>query len=392
MNAADVNEEPLEGFFIPVKNRPSIQPNILCPRLTRARHRSLNLNAVAAYEDPIQIEDITAVHCRGSNFDHTIDDIVTPLQRPIADPPTRVPVVERWYTKSPPWSEAGDDVPHRQATPGSFSEAKKGCLVLTSQEHIGDQSMDNARSYALMYGTIRYEYVDYGTDTPMFFVDYGQPWLHYHVAQSLCDLRPLEAQGSVVVSGGNVPNAVPWQGSKELDFGEAVQGEGNAGDGDTSGAAGSETMLLSADTLVRRESRGLVHQFPLPLPARGEWPLVERRIEGYSEEYLATGTNDSTAHKPFPKVTNINLPAHDLLLGLEQDAYTYSWTPDCQVQFEALVRVTGVPYNSPPAEEESHITHCNEDCCPEGIHVDLAEMQADIFVEDPIWSYPTWGI
>lgn len=46
--------------------------------------------------------------------------------------------------------------------------------------------------------------------------------------------------------------------------------------------------------------------------------------------------------------SNINLPEHRLLLGLEQDAYTYSWTPDCQAQFEALVGVSGVPYRSPP--------------------------------------------
>jgi len=39
--------------------------------------------------------------------------------------------------------------------------------------------------------------------------------------------------------------------------------------------------------------------------------------------------------------SNINLPEHGLLLGLEEDAYTYSWTPDCQAHFDALVSVTG---------------------------------------------------
>lgn len=47
--------------------------------------------------------------------------------------------------------------------------------------------------------------------------------------------------------------------------------------------------------------------------------------------------------------SNINLPEHGLLLGLEQDAYTYTWTPDCQAQFDALLSVTRVPYKSPPS-------------------------------------------
>ena len=199
-------------------------------------------------------------------------------------------------------------MPHHHATPGSFSEALQGRQVLTSQEHIGDQSFDNSRSHALLYGTIRAQYVDGRTDTPMCVVDYGQPWLAYRIAQSLCDLCPLEAQGSVGLSAGNVCDAVPWRGRIELDFGAAIEGQGNATYGERSGAAGSETVLLGADTPLRNESGRVVHQFPLPLPARGEWPLVERRIQGYSEEYPATGTDDSTAHKPFPKVT-ISFPS-----------------------------------------------------------------------------------
>lgn len=92
------------------------------------------------------------------------------------------------------------------------------------------------------------------------------------------------------------------------------------------------------------------------------------------------------------QTSKINLPTHDKLLGLEQDAYTYTWTPECQAQFEALAVVTGVPYKSPPPEVESPVTHCDPDCCPQGIHVHSGEMLLDIVVEDPVWSSPTWGV
>ena len=90
--------------------------------------------------------------------------------------------------------------------------------------------------------------------------------------------------------------------------------------------------------------------------------------------------------------SHINMPPHESLLGLEEDAYTYTWTPDCQAQFEALVSVTGLAYKRPPPEVELQVTHCDPDCCPEGIHVHSSEIQVDIVVEDPVWSSPTWGI
>ena len=80
-----------------------------------------------------------------------------------------------------------------------------------------------------------------------------------------------------------------------------------------------------------------------------------------------------------------------LIVGIEQDAYTYSWTPDCQAQFGALVSVSGVPYKSPPSEVSEDFTHCDEGCCPEDIHVPTVDMQVDIVVEDHVWSSPTWG-
>ena len=89
--------------------------------------------------------------------------------------------------------------------------------------------------------------------------------------------------------------------------------------------------------------------------------------------------------------SDINLPEHGLLLGLEQDAYTYNWTPDCQAQFDALVSVSGVPYRSPPPEVSEEVIHCDEGCCLEGIHVPDADMQVALVVEDPVWSSPTWG-
>lgn len=113
----------------------------------------------------------------------------------------------------------------------------------------------------------------------------------------------MEAQGSAGIPNGIVCEAEPWRGRLQLDYGDAVHGEGSAGDG------GSDTVLLGAVTPVCKERGGPVHQFPLPLPARGEWPLVERRIQGYSEDSLATGTDESTAQKPFPKVA-ISYPSY----------------------------------------------------------------------------------
>jgi hypothetical protein len=149
--------------------------------------------------------------------------------------------------------------------------------------------MDITRTYAQLYGTVLGEYTDLMTNTPMFVVDYGSPWMQYHIARSLCDLRPLEAQGSAGLYNGIGCGSEPWRGRLQLDFGEAGHGEDSAGDG------GSETMLIGAVTPECNERGGPVHQFPLPLPARGEWPLVERRIQGYSEASNATGTDESTA-------------------------------------------------------------------------------------------------
>ena len=230
-----------------------------------------------AHEDPIEIEDITAIDNHPILHDN-IDDMVTPLQRAYIGPPTLVREVERWYTVSPPTDSGGHGVPHHHAAPGSFSEALQGRQVLTSQEHIGEQSIDNRRSYALLYGTIRAEYTDARTDTPMYIVDYGRPWLHYRIAQSLCDLHPLKAQGIVGHADAPIHGGVPWRGGIQLDFERVAHGHGDAGDGETSGAVGSETVLLGADTPVRHESNRVLHQFPLPLPARGEWPLVERPV------------------------------------------------------------------------------------------------------------------
>jgi hypothetical protein len=88
-----------------------------------------------------------------------------------------------------------------------------------------------------------------------------------------------------------------------LDFGESGHGENDARDG------GSDTVILGVVTRVCNERGGPLHQFSFPLSAQGEWPLVERRIQGYIKDSLATGTDDSTAQKPFPKVT-ISYPSY----------------------------------------------------------------------------------
>jgi hypothetical protein len=37
------------------------------------------------------------------------------------------------------------------------------------------------------------------------------------------------------------------------------------------------------------------------------------------------------------------------------------------------------------------VIHCDEGCCPKGIHVPDADMQVAVVVEDHVWSSPTWG-
>jgi hypothetical protein len=271
-------------------------------------------------EDPVLCEDITTVDSRRSNLHETIDSLFPPPGQPTTGRPSCVPEFPRWYTVSPPSSDSGVGVPRHDAPPliGSFSEAKKGCQVLTSQQHIGEQSRDTAKTYAMMYGIVLAEYIDGGTNTPMFIVNYGRPWLRYRIAQSLCDLRPLEAQGSTKMWHGRVNEPMLYRMPMELDFNEADRVEKNVADGG-SDATGQGTMLLGANTLVRNECGRPLHQFPLLLPARGEWPLDERRIQGYNKDSPATGTDDSTAHKSFPKVT-ISFPSYLLFYSNVNEA------------------------------------------------------------------------
>ena len=300
-----VDEDILEGFNTHVQNWPTIQPDRNPPRLIRARQRLLELNTTLAEEVPGEHEDITTVDCLRMNLRDTMDSVQPPPMHMEAGGPFRAPKLERWYTVSVRSSGDGDGGPRYDTTPkvGSFSVENRGRQVLTSHKHIGEQSMDITRTYAQLYGTVMGEYTDLITNTPMFVVDYGSPWMQYHIARSLCDLHPLEAQGSVGLYNGIVCGSEPWRGRLQVDFGEAGHGEDNAGDG------GSETMLLGVVTLVCNERGGPVHQFPLPLLARGGWPLVERRIQGYNEDLHATGTDESTAQKPFPRVT-ISYPSY----------------------------------------------------------------------------------
>lgn len=293
-------------FLTPLGIQRTIQPGKIPPRLTRARQRRLLLPLAESEDNLADVEDITAVDCPPSHAQDTVDSVFTPPMHGGTDGLPRVPGLRRWYTESPPTSGGGDGVPWCQTTPkhADFSEAKKGRQVLTSQKHIGIQSADSYTAYALLFGTVLGEYTDAEINTHMFVVDYGHPWTRYHIPRALCDLRPLEAQGSAGKGEGTiVAERDPWRGRLQLDFGEASHADGNAQDG------GSDTVLIGALTPCNADRRGPAHQFPLPLPVRGEWPSVERRIQGYSEDSLATGTDESTAKKPFPKVT-ISYPSY----------------------------------------------------------------------------------
>ena len=231
----------------------------------------------------------------------------------------------------------------------------------------------------MLYGIVLAEYIERGTNTPMFIVDYGRPWLRYRIAQRLCDLRPLEAQGSAEMQHGRGNDAPPWRMPIALDFNEANQAGENAADGGSDAAAQS-TVLLGADTPARNEGGRPLHQFPLPLPARGEWPLVQRRIQGYSEDYPATGTNDSTAHKPFPKVT-ISFPSYllfdnnvneaidssgDEWIGGEEDWATYDECIEDVEDPETVVNLNGLDDQcnipSEPAEPIGPDVDETDDC------------------------------
>ena len=121
--AHTVNAETFEGFYTPVAMRPTIQPERRCPPITRARHRVFALKSAVAHEDPGHTEDITAVDDH-TNLHDTIDNVITPLQRAHTGPPTRVPVVERWYTVSPPTSDGGHGVPPLVVSQKPFRDAR----------------------------------------------------------------------------------------------------------------------------------------------------------------------------------------------------------------------------------------------------------------------------
>jgi hypothetical protein len=302
-NNVILDTDPQDCFITPSGIRRTIQPTKIPPRLIRARQRRLLLPTAEAEDNPQDVEDITVVDCPTTHVHDTVDSVSTPPMHGGTDGLPCVPGLGRWYTESPPTCGGGDGVPWCQTTPKNvgFSEAKKGRHVLTSQKHIGIQSADSNTMYALLYGTVFMEYTDVETNTHMFVVDYGHPWMRYHIPRCLCDLRPLEAQGNPGAGERTiVGERDPWRGRLQLDFGEASHAADNVVDG------GSDTVLIGALTLCNVERRGPTHQFPLPLPVRG---AMERQIQGYSEDSLATCTDESTAKEPFPKVT-ISYPSY----------------------------------------------------------------------------------
>ena len=128
IGGADVSDGQTELLFTPARNRPTIQPDCVCPRLTRAHNRLLALWEGPMDEDPLPIEDITTVDSRRPNLADTIDSDTPPHVRPATAGPSRAPQIPRWYTVSPPRSDSDNGVPRHGTAPliGSFSEAKKG--------------------------------------------------------------------------------------------------------------------------------------------------------------------------------------------------------------------------------------------------------------------------
>jgi hypothetical protein len=78
MDDVHVDEDILEGFDTHVGIWPTIQPDIIPPRLTRARQRLLELNTVVAHEGPLEYKDITAIDCLQSNLHDTMDFVFPP--------------------------------------------------------------------------------------------------------------------------------------------------------------------------------------------------------------------------------------------------------------------------------------------------------------------------
>ena len=168
-----------------------------------------------------------------------------------------------------------------------------------------------------------------------------------------------------------------------MDFGEAGHGEDSARDG------GSDTVFLGAITPACNERGGPVHQFPLLLPARGEWPLVERQIQRYSKDSLATGTDESTAQKLFPKVT-IFYPSYLLFdnnVREAPDSSSEEWiegeedwatSDDCLEELEDPKGFLGLDgedrqcgFHSDPVEPFFDSDDANDDCTK------IGEMEAD---------------
>ena len=83
-----VDENILEGFNTLVGIRPTIQPDIIPPRLTCARQRLLELNTAVAQEVPLKHEDITAVDCLRLNLHDTMDSVFpSPMRMELANRP-----------------------------------------------------------------------------------------------------------------------------------------------------------------------------------------------------------------------------------------------------------------------------------------------------------------
>jgi hypothetical protein len=62
------------------------------------------------------------------------------------------------------------------------------------------------------------------------------------------------------------------------------------------------------------------------------------------------------------------LPEYGLLLHLEENAFTFRWTTECEAQLRALEACTSIPFTVLDVTEEEEVIHCDELCCLGGIH------------------------
>jgi hypothetical protein len=231
--------------------------------------------------------------------------------------PTIAGVPRQFYTTSSRGHSMGLQDLHAGMWINGYSTKRKGTEVKTSQKYLSEQSEDERRNHALVYGTICSEYIDGETNTPMFIVDYGGDLQGVTIAQEHC-IFP-----STVDECSNGEEGDPSWGRVHLDFSQNIGG-------DVSGK-GPNTVLLGADTPSRACDEPATDAARVPIQ-RVRQSNVVRPIRDYSDEAGPSGTQESTARRtPFPQVTT-SLPSYlfpaDKERGCEFDSSGEEWLAD----------------------------------------------------------------